>query len=145
MRRIDRTLYRMRTKQGGFTLIELMIVVAVIAVLTLIAYPSYISSVRKGKRGQAKTDLVTLAANMERCYTQTNAYTSPPCGLSYNTSGTNGQVNYNITLTVPNAQAFTITATPVGDQLKDPCGALSVDQAGNRSAAVTQSSGQSCF
>ena len=57
-------------KLRGFTLIELMIVVAVIAVLAAIAYPSYQDSVRKGRRGEAKSELVTLAQARERCFTE---------------------------------------------------------------------------
>jgi prepilin-type N-terminal cleavage/methylation domain-containing protein len=78
MNRIDRMMFRMQYGEQGFTLIELMIVVAVISILTLIAYPSYVNSVREGRRGQAKADLVTLANNMERCFTQTNTYWLQP-------------------------------------------------------------------
>jgi prepilin-type N-terminal cleavage/methylation domain-containing protein len=52
--------------QGGFTLIEMMIVVAIVAVLALIAYPSYQNAVREGRRGDAKSDLIELSQMMER-------------------------------------------------------------------------------
>jgi len=58
----------------GFTLIELMIVVAVVALLARIAYPSYAESVRKGKRAQARTALAELMQQQERYMTQNNTY-----------------------------------------------------------------------
>jgi type IV pilus assembly protein PilE len=68
----------------GFTLLELMIVVAVVAILGAIAYPSYTSSVLKGKRAQARTALVELLQQQERYMTQKNCY------LAF--SNTNGTV-----------------------------------------------------
>ncbi|MDW7601742.1 prepilin-type N-terminal cleavage/methylation domain-containing protein, partial [Stenotrophomonas maltophilia] len=53
----------------GFTLIELMIVVAVVAILAAIAYPSYSEHVRKSRRAQAKADLVEYAQLAERFHT----------------------------------------------------------------------------
>ncbi len=134
MSRLSQLLYRLQNKQRGFTLIELMIVVAVIAVLTLIAYPNYISSVRKGKRGQAKADLVQVVQSMERCYTQLNTYTGCWAGTDVltapsNQSPTNGPKIYDLVLAVPTAQTFSVTATATGDQLKDSCGALTINQA----------------
>lgn len=58
----------------GFTLIELMIVVAIVAILASIAYPAYTESIRKGKRAQARTALVELLQQQERYMTQRNCY-----------------------------------------------------------------------
>lgn len=60
--------------QGGFTLVELMIVIAVIAILASIAYPSYSSAVRKGKRAQGRTAILELLQQQERYMTQNNTY-----------------------------------------------------------------------
>lgn len=65
---------RFRNRARGFTLIELMIVVAVVAVLAAIAIPSYQDQVRKSRRGQAKADLVELAQRAERFHTVNNSY-----------------------------------------------------------------------
>lgn len=58
----------------GFTLIELMIVVAIVAVLAAIAYPAYTNSVIKGKRGQGRAALLDLMQQQERYLTQSGSY-----------------------------------------------------------------------
>ena len=62
------------SKNGGFTLIEVMVVVAIIAILASIAYPAYTSSILKGKRAEARTALAELMQQQERHLTQTNCY-----------------------------------------------------------------------
>lgn len=56
-------------KVDGFTLIEMLIAVAIVGILAAIAYPSYMDSVRKSNRAEAKTELMDVVARLQRCYT----------------------------------------------------------------------------
>lgn len=70
------------SKQAGFTLIELMIVVAVIAILASVAYPAYTDSIRKGKRAEARAAVLNLLQQQERYQTQMNTYLVVEAGAS---------------------------------------------------------------
>lgn len=133
-------------RAGGFTLIELMIAVAIVAILAAIALPSYQSYVRKSKRSDAKTALLDFAARQERFYSTNNTYSSKASELGYgagltaslattplqvNVSGAN---NYEISLTAAaTATSFTAIAVPKGAQQKDTdCYTYAIDQLGTR-------------
>lgn len=116
----------------GFTLIELMVVVAVVAILAAIAYPSYQEQVRKSRRGQAKADLVEYAQLAERFHTVNNTYvgfTAP------SQSPRQGTAFYGIAASDLAQNAFRLVATPVagGPQATDRCGTLRINQAGVKS------------
>lgn len=126
---------------NGFTLIELMVVVAIVGILAAIAYPSYQNSVIKSKRADAKSALMELSNWMERYYTTTGCYTSGGCAAGTTTAPTlpftnapkSGTANYALTVTVtPNT--FTLTATPQSNT-PDNCGALTLDNTGVKSIA----------
>lgn len=117
----------------GFTLIELMIVVAVVAILAAIAVPSYQDSVRKGRRGQAKADLVDVAQQAERYRTVNNTYDG--FALASTSSPSTGTAFYTLAIEVNEAGSeFAATATPIAGtaQESDRCGALTINQAGTR-------------
>lgn len=59
---------------AGFTLIELMFVVAIVAILLALAYPSYVDQVRKARRADATSTLMDRAQVLERCFSRLNTY-----------------------------------------------------------------------
>lgn len=133
----------------GFTLIELMIVVAIIGVLAAIAYPSYQDSIAKSRRADAQASLLELAQFMERHYTTNSRYTtgandtrpalpfteSPKDGgnkfydLSFNDAGLNA---------AQRRTQYTLRAVPKGAMAGDACGTLTLTHTGakGRSGAL---------
>lgn len=114
----------------GFTLIELMIVVAVVAVLAAIALPSYQDSIRKSRRSEAMADLANAAQLAERFRTVNNTYTGAP-GMPAQSPAT-GTAYYTIVYANTGTNTFTLTATPLatGGQNRDRCGTLTINQSG---------------
>ncbi len=116
----------------GFTLIELMIVVAVVAILAAIAYPNFNESVLKSRRGQAKADMAETSQMLERFHTVNNTYVGfTPASLP---SPKNGTARYTLNIATT-ASTFTITAAPETSQSKDKCGTMTLNQAGAKTAA----------
>jgi len=124
-----------RRTQRGFTLIELMVVLAVAAILATVAYPSYQSQVAKGRRADGKQALVELAQKLERFYTERGSFAGATLGAEglYPTLSSGGY--YTLAITSQTADAFTLTATPRGLQDGDACGALGYNHQGDRSVA----------
>ena len=115
----------------GFTLIEMMIVIAILAVIVALAYPAYTEQVRKARRADAVNTLMSTAQYLERCFTRFNAYNDASCASPAGDSIDN---YYAITV-ARTATTFTLTATPQGDQANDPCGTLTLDYLGNKTPA----------
>lgn len=118
---------------SGFTLIELMIVVAVIAILVALAYPSYEEQVRKSRRAQAKADLVELVQLLERYRTVNNTYAGfdGTTGFFDQSPRAPATAHYALELEGADADSFTLKATPSSEpQSADRCGELSINQAG---------------
>ncbi len=125
--------FGMRLRITGFTLIELMVVVAVVAILAAIALPSYQDSVRKGRRGQAKADLIEIAQMYERFRTINNTYDGFALPFAQSPREAGAPPQYAITA-VDNAGDFELTATPQGGQVNDTrCMTLTINQTGAKS------------
>ncbi len=113
--------------QKGFTLVELMITVAIIAILASIALPSYQDSVRQTRRAAAQADLMELASHMERLYTANSTYDAstalPNTGSDF--------YDYSFP-SAPTASTFTIQAVPKTGtaQASDTCGTMSISHTG---------------
>ena len=110
-----------RRTHKGFTLIELMVVVAIISILALIAYPAYNKQVRKTARKHAEGAMLDVAAQMERVRSQI---------LKYQAVAIQSVDRYTLSVTVQGGASFTVTATPVGDQVNDTCGVMTYTNTG---------------
>lgn len=123
-----------RRSQPGWTLVELMVVLAIIGILAVIVYPSFREQVERTRRGDAKAVLVQNAQLMERVFTENGSYLLPndvaPAILDKSPIDSD-RTFYNIAFSAgPDDTTFTIQATPVGAAAG--VGALSIDEVGNR-------------
>lgn len=127
----------------GFTLVELMMVVALMGILALIAYPSYIRFILKSQRSDARAALVQVQITLEHCYAENRSY-NQACTSLANFPKTSAQGYYQISLTQLAASAYTLTATAVGGQMQDTaCARFSVDQANVQTAVDASGAAQS--
>ncbi len=132
----------MKTKLG-FTLVELLIVIAIVAVLAAIAVPGYNRQVEKTRRSDAMTALTHAASMQERFYMRNNTYT----GNVNDLGGVGGTLNspegyYTVSVdntscpnSQPNGSCFTLTATAAGVQANDThCATFTLTDTGAKSA-----------
>ena len=116
-------------KHMGFTLIELMIAVAIVGILAAVALPSYNQYIARGKRAEARAEILKAEGWLERFGTENNVYTSNPptnnTNAGFNTKFTvipsSGSANYSLSLVVT-AVAYTMTATRMNSMANDACG-----------------------
>lgn len=116
-------------KNKGFTLIELMITVAILAIIMGIAVPAYNGQLERSRRADAMTGLLQAAQQLERCFTRTNTYTG--CAIP----ATSPDGHYGISTTARTATTFTLAANPTaegasGAQKDDNCGTYTLDHRG---------------
>ena len=124
-------------KSRGFTLLEIVVTIAILAILTIVALPSYLNYLTESRRSEAYTVMLALAQAEEQWFTNNNTYTGNvnsltpliPAIIANNVN----QGNYTFTIPVANATAFTIQADAVagGPQAGDAgCTTMTLTSAG---------------
>jgi len=132
---------RKHASSSGFTLIELMIAVAVLGLLTALALPAYQKQILKSHRTDAKTALLDLAAREERYRSTNQIYTNVGTALGYSSNfpisvPSSGNPTYTLSVNmVAGGGSFSATATPSGAQAGDGCGSYSITDTGVQSAS----------
>ena len=126
-----------KTSQSGFTLIELMIAVAIIAILASIALPQYNQYVRSARRAEAIANLKSVQLQLERWRVDHSSYSGMPSAF-----GSFNSTHYTYAISGATATDYTLSATATSaDQKKDKCGDLSIVKTGatvqNKAATTT--------
>lgn len=129
-----------RTGAKGFTLIELMIAVAIIGILLAIAVPNYNDYIKKASRSAAQSELLELASTQEKIFLNssayalnvTSAYNGSSAGGLGRTSGTTQDGKYTLSVTPGASTTYTLTATPVAGSTQATDGTISINEAGQR-------------
>jgi type IV pilus assembly protein PilE len=136
-----------KIRQVAFTLIELMVTLAVVGILAAVVYPSFMDQVRKGKRAEGKARLSQSAQLLERYYSDNNSYDVSGVfptlfGLAAGTtvySGSNNETTSPYTISLAStAGSYLLSAVAFGAQVNDTkCGNLGLDNTGVKSISGT--------
>ena len=139
--------------QKGFTLVELLVVVAIMAILVSIALPSYQESALRAGRAEAKSELLQVAADQERHYSSFNTYIDDATPMTTPTVADRDRTTSNGLYVISVAacsggaisNCFLATATAQGNQLNDLCDTLTLSDTGVRGATGTGATAEECW
>ncbi len=121
----------------GFTLIEMMIVVAIIAIIAAIAYPSYRDSVMRSNRSEGRALVIDLAQQLERCMTMYGSYNSADCNIANASKHDSSHGFYTVTVT-SDETTYSLSAAVKGGQSDDKdCASLVYNNIGQKSAKTS--------
>ena len=132
--------------ERGFTLMEVLVTVAIVGILAAIAIPSYTSYIQRSNRSDARTQLLQAAAFLQTCFSQNNDYRCAPAGPSTMTPPFDqapmspAAAKYNITINSGggvNSTNFELRAAPTGTMAGDECGTFTLTSAGVRDIIAT--------
>jgi type IV pilus assembly protein PilE len=127
----------------GFTLIEVMIVIVVVAILMAVAIPSYREYVLRSHRSSAQAFMSTVANRQAQYLLDARAYAGSIAALGLTVPADVAQ-RYDVTTSpvLGTPPGFLVTAAPIGGQVGDRCGQMTIDQTGLKSASAVNSSVQ---
>lgn len=132
--------------QKGFTLLELMVVVAIVAILTAIAVPSYRNYVMKARRATAATCIEQAAQFLERYYTTNLTYVGAPnpaqCGPDLAGFYT---ISFATAPAAATPRAYTLQIVPQNAQTNDKCGTLTLNARGQRGQSGSGATEAECW
>ena len=128
---------RGRVRATGFTLIELMVTLAILGIILAVAIPNYRQWVLESGRTEAKSVLMQGAQTLERCFTRFSAYNDGNCPLGAGDTEMSESGKYQLSVTGVTATTFNLTAVPQGGQTQDSdCGSFTLNNAGVRGVST---------
>ncbi|MEH6576692.1 MAG: type IV pilin protein [Amphritea sp.] len=114
----------------GFTLIELMIVVAIVGIIAAIAYPSYLNFVREARRSDAMAALLRAQLEQEKFRSNNTTYGTTVASVGVSATSPEGFYTIAVVSGSTSGTAFVVTAAPAGVQVGDDCATFAVDESG---------------